>query len=204
MIRRKTAKCRGNLAQQGLSRLAAMRLPTALALVIAAAMALASCGGGEDAQLLPGNDAREITANLDAVEQLASEGECGGAEEAAGQVSAQVESLEGVDAELQRALERGAARLREVLASCEEEEVEEPEPAPETSENDEDEEKEREKEEKEREREEEKAEKEAEKEAEREEKEEERESPPPTEEAEPPSDPSGGIGPGAAVEEGED
>jgi len=180
-----------------------MRQLNAFALAIAAAAVLTSCGGGEDAQLLPGNDAREITANLDAVEQLASEGECSGAEEAAGQVSAQVESLEGVDAELQRALERGAARLNEVLANCEEEEVEELEPAPEESESDEDEEKEREKEEKEREREEEKAEKEAEKEAEREEKEEERE-PPPTEEVEPPGDPSGGISPGAAVEEDDD
>jgi outer membrane biosynthesis protein TonB len=193
-------KCRENLAQQGLSRLATMRQLTAFALAIAAATALASCGGEEDAQLLPGSEAREITANLDAVEQLASEGECSGAEEAAGQVSAQVESLEGVDAELQRALERGAARLNAVLASCEEEEVEEPEPAPETSEgDDEDEEKEREKEEKEREREEEKA----EKEAEQEEKEEERE-PPPAEEVEPPADPSGGISPGAAVEEDDD
>jgi outer membrane biosynthesis protein TonB len=181
-----------------------MRHLTVFALAVVAVATLASCGGGEDAQLLPGNDAREITANLDAVEQLASEGECSGAEEAADQVSAEVESLEGVDAELKRALQRGAARLEEVLASCEAEEVEEPEPAPETSEgDDEDEEKEREKEEKEREREEEKAEKEAEKEAEREEKEEERE-PPPTEEVEPPEDPSGGISPGAAVEEGDD
>lgn len=204
MTKRKPAKCRGNWAQQGLSRLATMRQLTVFALAIAAAAALASCGGGEDAQLLPGNDAREITANLDAVEQLASEGECSGAEETAGQVSAQVESLEGVDAELQRALERGAARLNEVLASCEEEEVEELEPAPETSEGDDDEEKEREKEEKEREREEEKAEKEAEKEAEREEKEEEREPAPPTEEVEPPGDPSGGISPGAVVEEDDD
>lgn len=205
MTPRKAAKCRGNLAQQGLSRLATMRQLTAFALAIAAAAALASCGEGEDARLLPGNDAREITANLDAVEQLASEGECGGAEEAAAQVSAQVDSLEGVDAELQRALERGAARLNEVLASCEEEELEEAEPAPETDDSDnEDEQKEREREEKEREREEEKAEKEAEREAEREEREEERESsPPPAEEAEPPEDPSGGIGPGAAVEGGE-
>lgn len=189
------------MAHQGLSRLATMRRLTAFALAVVATAMLASCGGEEDAQLLPGNDAREITANLDAVEQLASEGECSGAEEAAGQVSAQVEALEGVDAELQRALERGAARLNEVLASCEEEEVEESEPSPETSESDENEEKEREKEEKEHEREEEKAEKEAEKEAEREEKEEESELPPPAEEE---GEPSGGISPGAAVEEGED
>lgn len=195
----------GKLAHQGFSRLATMRRLTALGLGIVAAVSLVSCGGEDDARLLPGAEAREITANLDRVEQLASEGECGGAEESAALVSAEVEALEGVDAELQRALERGAARLNEVVDSCEEETTEEIVPAPEPSEDsDEDEEREEEKEEEEREREEEKAEKEAEKEAEREEKEEEREPVPPTEEVEPPEEPSGGISPGAAVEEGDD
>jgi len=167
-----------------------------------AVVALASCGGEEDAQLLPGTDAREITANLDRVEQLANEGECAGAEESAALIGSQVEALEGVDEELQRALERGATRLSEVVDTCEEEEVEELAPAPEPESSDEDEEKEREKEEKEREREEEKTEKEEEKEAEREEKE--SEPTPPAEEAEPPQEPSGGISPGAAVEEGDE
>lgn len=191
------------MAREGLSRLATMPRLTALglafALATAAAVTFASCGGGDDAQLLAGADAREITANLDAVEQLANEGECTSAEESAEQVSAQVEALEGVDEELQEALERGAARLNEVVDTCEEETPEEElVPVPEPSEGP-DEEKEREKEEKEREREEEKAEKEAEKEEEREEKED--EPAPPAEEVEPPEEPSGGISPGAAVEE---
>jgi hypothetical protein len=93
--------------------------PLALALA-AAAIALASCGE-EDARLLPGGTAREITANLDTVERLADEGDCLGAESAALQVSEQVEALEGVDKRLKRALEDGAARLNEVVAGCEEE-----------------------------------------------------------------------------------
>ena len=40
----------------------------ALALGVAAALALVSCGG-EDAKLLPGNTAAEITENLDRVKQ---------------------------------------------------------------------------------------------------------------------------------------
>jgi outer membrane biosynthesis protein TonB len=85
----------------------------------AAAISLASCGG-EAAKLLPGETAREITANLDTVKQLADEGDCVGAESAAGQVSEQIEELSGIDAKLKRALEEGAARLNEVIASCEE------------------------------------------------------------------------------------
>jgi hypothetical protein len=93
-------------------------LPLALALGVAAALALAACGGGE-ARLLPGETARQITANLDTVKQLASEGDCTGAASAARQVSEQVEALGGVDAKLKQALRDGAARLNEVVASCE-------------------------------------------------------------------------------------
>jgi hypothetical protein len=98
------------------------RLPAsllALGLGAAAAVALASCGG-EDAKLLPGETAREISANLDTVKQLADEGDCLGAESAAGQVSEQVEELKGVDRKLKQALQAGAARLNEVIAGCEE------------------------------------------------------------------------------------
>lgn len=95
------------------------RSPLALALVAAAALALVSCGG-EDAKLLPGETAREITANLDTVQQLSAEGDCLGAESAAQQVGEQIEALEGVDQKLKRALEDGAARLEEVIAGCEE------------------------------------------------------------------------------------
>ena len=91
----------------------------ALALAGLAATALASCGE-DDARLLPGETAREINANLDAVKQLADEGDCVGAESAAQQVSEQVEDLDGVDQRLKRALSEGAARLNEVVAECEE------------------------------------------------------------------------------------
>jgi hypothetical protein len=92
----------------------------ALALGAAAALGLVSCGGGEDAKLLPGNTAAEITENLDRVKQYAEEGECVGAEDAVAEVNAQVEGLTGVDPKLVEALQRGAARLGEVVASCEE------------------------------------------------------------------------------------
>jgi hypothetical protein len=84
-----------------------------------AALVLASCGG-KDAQLLPGETAREITANLDTVKQLTDEGDCLGAESAVQQVEEQIEALEGVDRKLKQALEGGAGRLSEVIAECEE------------------------------------------------------------------------------------
>jgi hypothetical protein len=96
-------------------------LPSLLAVgfTAAAALALVACGG-EDAKLLPGETAREITANLDTVQQLSDEGDCVGAESAAEQVGEQIEALEGVDSKLKRALEDGAARLEEAIADCEE------------------------------------------------------------------------------------
>lgn len=96
-------------------------VPTLLALAVGAGVSctLASCGGSE-AQLLPGQTAREITANLNTVRQLAAEGDCPGAENAARQVSQQVESLNGVAAQLKSALREGAERLNEVLANCQE------------------------------------------------------------------------------------
>jgi len=120
-----THKCRQNPRRKAFSRLAAMRRPATLALALAlgcaSAIFLAACGGGEDAQLLPGSTAQEITENLDTVQQLAGEGECVGASDAALEVSGQVEALSGVDPKLKRALEAGAARLNEVVASCDEE-----------------------------------------------------------------------------------
>ena len=61
-----------------------------LALGAFAAATLSSCGE-EDAKLLPGETAREITANLDTIRQLADEGDCVGAESATEQVDEQVE-----------------------------------------------------------------------------------------------------------------
>ncbi|HEY8810153.1 MAG TPA: hypothetical protein VIM28_09035 [Solirubrobacterales bacterium] len=98
------------------------RLPLpllAIGFTATAALALVACGG-EDAKLLPGETAREITANLDTVQQLSDEGDCLGAESAAQQVGEQIEALESVDIKLKRALEEGAVRLEEVIASCEE------------------------------------------------------------------------------------
>jgi hypothetical protein len=171
-----------------------MRLLMAIVAGALAALALAACGG-EDAKLLPGETAREITANLDTVKQLANEGDCVGAESAARQVGEQVEALEGVDPKLKRALEDGAARLEEVIAGCEEasEAIAPAEVPAELEEEAEREPQQRGREAKPKEREA----KPGEEEAAPEEAEE-----PPVEEAAPES-PSGGVGPGAAVGEGE-
>lgn len=115
-----TLKCREIPHRRPFSRLGRMpRLLLALGLAVAATLVLVACGG-EDAKLLPGETAREITANLDTVQQLSAEGDCIGAESAAQQVGEQIEALEGVDRKLKRALEDGAARLEEVIAGCEE------------------------------------------------------------------------------------
>jgi septal ring-binding cell division protein DamX len=101
----------------------------ALALGAAAAVALVSCGSGSNAKLLPGNTASQITANLDEVKRLAQSGECVGAEDAAQQVSDQIDALGGVDKTLKQALREGAARLNEVVAECEESSTETVAPA---------------------------------------------------------------------------
>jgi len=192
------------MPQKSFSRLATVRqlaiYTLALALGAAAALGLVSCGGGEDAKLLPGNTAAEITENLDRVKQYAEEGECVGAEDAVAEVDNQVEGLSGVDPKLVEALERGATRLSEVVATCQEEtETVAPESEATTTEETEKippgqekkEEKEREKEERDREREEEKAEKEpppAEKTT--------PEKEPPTTEVPPPSEGGGTDAPG--------
>jgi len=143
-------KCRQNPPSRSLSRLDFVPRPSAflLALILAAAAALglSACGSGDDADLLPGSTASEITSNLDQVEQLANEGDCGGAAEAAQSVSAQVDELTGVDEKLKRALREGAVRLNEVVFTCEEASEEEELPAIEEAvepEEEEDEEKEK-------------------------------------------------------------
>ena len=214
-----TLNCRENPHHRPFSRLATVRQPAAFALAlvlgVAAALALVSCGGGEDAKLLPGNTAQEISENLDSVKQFVGEEECVGAENAAQEVSAQVEDLSGVDAKLKQALQRGAEKLGEVVATCEEAETEAVAPADEALSTEEEakvppgQEK--------------KAEKELEKEEkalEKEEEKQEKEVPPTTPTtpaettpAEPPTTPappseggtgaSGGVGPAAPVGEGE-
>lgn len=97
----------------------------AFALGLASAAALASCGGGSDAELLPGTTADQIEANLDQVDELAANGDCIGAEDAVAEVAAEVEDLEGVDLKLKAALQEGTGRLSEVVSRCEEEPAEE-------------------------------------------------------------------------------
>jgi hypothetical protein len=91
----------------------------------ASAVALVSCGGGEDADLLPGTTADQIESNLTEVEQLADEEDCVGAESAVAEVTASVEELQGVDRKLKAALQEGSERLSEVVSRCEEETTEE-------------------------------------------------------------------------------
>jgi hypothetical protein len=92
-------------------------------------VALASCGGGSDAKLLPGTTASQIESNLEEVRQLAGSGDCVGAEDAVAEVSAEVEELHDVAAKLKTALEEGTGRLSEVVSRCEEEAAEETEPS---------------------------------------------------------------------------
>lgn len=160
------------MPQRVFSRLAAMRQLAAFALALVlgatASVAFASCGGGEDAKLLPGTTAEQITENLETVQQLVAEGECVGAADASQEVSDEVEALNEVDPQLKEALQRGAIRLNEVVASCDEEETEAVAPAneaPATEETTELPPGQEKKAEKELEKEEEKAEKEAEKES---------------------------------------
>lgn len=194
-----TVKCRENLHQGRFSRLATVRQLAVSVLAVtlgaAAALGLVSCGGGDDAKLLPGNTATEITENLDRVKQYTEEGECVGAEDAVSEVNAQVSALAGVDPKLKEALERGAARLSEVIATCEEEAATETVPpaseAPSTEETEKVPPGEEKKEEKEQEKE--------EKEIEKEEKKAEKQEPPTTETTpeEPVAPPSEGGGTGA-------
>lgn len=105
----------------------------AFALGVAGAVGLVSCGSGSDADLLPGTTAEQIESNLDLVEQLTTDRDCIGAEDAVAEVTAEVEELEGVDLKLKAALQEGTAKLSEAVGRCEEETTEEEtEPSPET------------------------------------------------------------------------
>lgn len=207
-------KCRANPLSEVLSRLEPMRRPTAFMLAMTALAALATslsaCGSSDD--LVPVTTAKQINANLDEVQTLVGEGDCEGASEVANSVTDQVAELSGVAKQLKEALDEGAARLSEVVAACEEEPAETEEEAALR----EAEESEREAEEEAEDAQQEKAEKgkpEKEKpeketgppaeppEPPGQEKKEEKEAVPPAEESEGPGN-SGGVGPGAAVEEG--
>jgi hypothetical protein len=169
-----------------------------LTLLLAAAVAvgLSACGSSGGADLLPGGTASEIKSNLELVRQLVEEGDCPGAADAAASVGIQVEELSGVDPKLKAALGDGANRLNEVVGGCEEAEDE----GEESTESFEEEEPEID---------------ENEKPAKPKKEKTEKEPAPPAEEAEPPGQeeekgkgqpeeeggaPSGGVGPGTAVE----
>jgi outer membrane biosynthesis protein TonB len=175
----------------------------ALLLVLAATLALASCGEGDSAELLPGSTASEISSNLKDVRRLADEEDCVGAQDAALEVSDQIDALGGVDQKLKTALREGATRLEEVVAACTEAEPEEVEEiSPSISTEPEEVEEPDKKKPKQEEKEPPGQEKKAEKEAEKEEKEAEPETSaePPTTPSESPTPPSGtppgGIAPG--------
>jgi hypothetical protein len=100
----------------------------AFALGLGGALGLAACGDDEEG-LLPGNTAEDILNNLNEVEELAAEPDCTGAAAAAEEVAGQIDQLgPGVSERLKRALEDGAARLQNVVDTCEEEPVATPEP----------------------------------------------------------------------------
>jgi hypothetical protein len=104
-------------------RLSALML--ALLFGAASAVALASCGGGSDAKLLPGTTAEQIESNLEEVRQLAASQDCVGAEDAVAAVRTEVEELNEVAPKLKAALQEGTERLGEVVARCDEEATEE-------------------------------------------------------------------------------
>jgi outer membrane biosynthesis protein TonB len=190
------------------------RLTASVIVLTLGAAVLASCGE-DDAQLLAGSTAQEIRENLDSVQQLVNEGECIGAEDQALQVSIQVESLRGIDPKLKQALEDGAARLNEVVDTCEEEAeepLEETTPTTESEKEQEERVKDEEKAAKEQEKEEEKAANEQEQAEEKEQKEQEKEEEDAQKEeekaekeqakGEPPPSESGGIGPAGEAGQG--
>ena len=76
----------------------------------ATALALVSCGSSDSDNLLPGDTASEIVANLDQVKELNADGHCTEAESAVDEVRIQVTELpSSVDPRLRRALAEGAA-----------------------------------------------------------------------------------------------
>lgn len=86
---------------------------TALSLILVLATGVFVSACGEDrSHLLPGDDVREISANLDTVQQLVDEGQCFEALEATDAVQVQAESLPAtVDPKLKRSLIDGVVTL---------------------------------------------------------------------------------------------
>ncbi len=95
-----------------------VRAVSLLLVALAAGLVLTSCGGGGNAELLPGQTADQITSYLDQVNQSVEEGNCEVAEEAVAAVSTKVDGLRQVDPRLKKALRQGAAKLSEVVSTC--------------------------------------------------------------------------------------
>jgi hypothetical protein len=86
---------------------------------VATALAMVSCGSSNSDNLLPGDTASEIVANLDQVKQLSADGKCAEAETAVDEVRLQVTELpSSVDPKLRRALQGGVEQLQSVTADC--------------------------------------------------------------------------------------
>ncbi|MBS1891320.1 MAG: hypothetical protein JST59_08505 [Actinobacteria bacterium] len=91
---------------------------------LAVGLLLAACGGGSNADLLPGTTAEQINSHLDEVRVSYQEGNCEAAENGVASVSTEIDELGKVDAQLKKALRQGAAKLSEVVRTCKEQEEE--------------------------------------------------------------------------------
>ena len=90
-----------------------------LIIAILVGITVSACSS-DDPGLLPGDDAQQILANLDRVEELATNGECDAAIESIATISRQVENLpDSVSSRLRQNLRRGVGRLSTVTTeSC--------------------------------------------------------------------------------------
>jgi hypothetical protein len=102
------------------------RAASLLLAALAAGLLLAACGSNGNGELLPGTTADQINSNLDLVRASVEEGNCEEAEDAVAEVSTEIDGLDKVNAKLKSALKEGAAKLSEVVSTCNaEEEAEE-------------------------------------------------------------------------------
>jgi hypothetical protein len=86
------------------------------ALAVIASISTGGCGnGGSSSTLLSRSSASTLRTNLNAVDQLVSDGNCQEASARAATLQQQVTSLHGVDEKLRRALTAGAARLTKLV-----------------------------------------------------------------------------------------
>ncbi len=70
-----------------------LRAASLLLAALAVGLLAAACGGGGNAELLPGTTADQINANLDQVRASYQEGNCEEAEDGVAQVSTEVDEL---------------------------------------------------------------------------------------------------------------